>query len=107
MSNWYYLKNRKPVPYDCELMTEPKKWAKLNNKHFNEHTRMIRKTYFSNCHVSTVFLGLDHNYLDGKPILFETMIFGVDNDSYQTRCSTHREALKMHWQAVNEVKGIR
>lgn len=33
-------------------------------------------------HVSTVFLGIDHNfYGDGPPLLFETMVFGGENPS--------------------------
>ncbi|MET2951230.1 hypothetical protein ABXV18_24420 [Vibrio owensii] len=36
--------------------------------------------------LSTVFLGLDHNYTSsGKPILFETMIFGGQRDEEQWR----------------------
>lgn len=51
--------------------------------------------------VSTVFLGLDHRFGgNGPPILFETMIFGDIEDSYQTRCSTWEQAEEMHRVAV-------
>jgi hypothetical protein len=51
--------------------------------------------------VSTIFLGLDHNFSgEGDPILFETMIFGDLEDAYQTRCSTWAEAERMHQKAV-------
>jgi hypothetical protein len=47
--------------------------------------------------VSTVFLGLDHNFGFGrKPLLFETMIFGGKHDQYQERYSTYKEAEKGH-----------
>jgi hypothetical protein len=55
--------------------------------------------------VSTVFLGIDHNFFDeGPPLLFETMIFGIDDDSYQTRCSTYDQAVKMHEKALKHVE---
>ena len=53
-----------------------------------------------NANVSTVFLGLNHQWGDGPPLLFETMIFGSDLDGYQERYSTWDEAVKGHDQAV-------
>jgi hypothetical protein len=50
--------------------------------------------------VSTVFIGLDHNFGSGKPMLFETMIFDGGEDDYQTRCATWDEAEAMHANAV-------
>lgn len=91
----YVLKYRKPVPCDDLL-----KWGRWIG-----HTRRhVRHTIIGNTRISTVFLGLDHSFTDeALPILFETMIF-PDRDDYQTRCSTWREALKMHWDAVREVE---
>lgn len=57
--------------------------------------------------VSTVFLGLDHNYSDeGPPILFETMIFCGDKTlhEYQERYATWKEAEVGHQLAVGLVK---
>jgi hypothetical protein len=53
--------------------------------------------------VSTVFLGLDHNFsAHGKPVLWETMILGGPLDQYQQRYSSaaaahagHREACRL------------
>lgn len=53
--------------------------------------------------VSTVFLGLDHQFGKGKPILFETMIFGGKRNGEQERYSTKREALKGHKRIVKEL----
>ena len=51
--------------------------------------------------VSTVFLGLDHSFGESRePKLFETMIFGMDDDSYQVRSSTWELALEEHEKAV-------
>ena len=52
-------------------------------------------------HISTVFLGLDHNFTDrGPPILFETMIFDGNEDSFQRRYSTWDQAEHGHRVAV-------
>lgn len=50
--------------------------------------------------VSTVFLGTDHNFEGGTPILWETMIFGGPEDQYQKRYATREEALIGHAKAV-------
>jgi hypothetical protein len=56
--------------------------------------------------VSTVFLGLDHNFgLTGPPILFETMIFGGEHHEYQERYATRDEAFKGHKKALALAKG--
>lgn len=54
--------------------------------------------------VSTVFLGLDHNFGDGPPLLFETMIFGGPHADFQARCSTWSEAEKQHADALRMAK---
>lgn len=55
--------------------------------------------------VSTVFLGLDHQFGDGPPILFETMIFGGAHDQFQRRYYTWAEAVNGHAYALNLAKG--
>ena len=55
--------------------------------------------------VSTVFLGVDHNFSDtGDPILFETMVFGDKLDGEMDRCCTYEAALKMHELMCERVK---
>lgn len=56
--------------------------------------------------VSTVFLGLDHNFIgDGPPILWETMIFGGRRDGYQRRYSSLYAAIEGHKEALRLAKG--
>lgn len=57
--------------------------------------------------VSTIFLGLDHNYgfgNDARPTLFETMVFGErlgeELHEAQWRCATWDEAVAQHRAAV-------
>ena len=53
--------------------------------------------------VSTVFLGLDHSFGFGKPLLFETMIFEGKHSGYQERYTTWEEAERGHKRALKLV----
>lgn len=53
--------------------------------------------------ISTIFLAINHQYGDGPPILFETMIFGGIWREYQERYSTYDKAMKGHARAVRLV----
>ncbi len=57
--------------------------------------------------VSTVFIGVDHNYFaDGPPLIFETMIFGGPPavDQWQCRYSTEEQARAGHETAVGALR---
>lgn len=55
--------------------------------------------------VSTVFLGLDHAWGKGPPLIFETMVFGPDGDGGEyRRCSTWAQAVSQHDDAVSKWK---
>lgn len=58
-------------------------------------------------YVSTVFLGLDHNYSGGgPPVLWETMIFGGVLNEAQWRYRSKLEALRGHQAAVDLVIAV-
>lgn len=68
---------------------------------FEESDRKVARTHINDIQISTVWLGLDHNYgANGPPLIFETMIFGGPYDEYQARYSTEKEALAGHVKAV-------
>lgn len=46
--------------------------------------------------ISTVFIGLDHQWGDGPPLIFETMIFGGSENYSMDRYSTWDEAEAGH-----------
>ncbi|KKL54171.1 hypothetical protein LCGC14_2268060 [marine sediment metagenome] len=50
--------------------------------------------------VSTVWTGLDRRFLDGPPLIFETMIFGGPHDQYCDRYSNEEAALDGHKRTV-------
>ena len=57
--------------------------------------------------VSTVFLALDHNFGDGPPILWETMIFGIcGKECFCERYSSKAEALAGHARAVKYAESL-
>ena len=55
--------------------------------------------------VSTVWLGLDHNFGEGEPLIFETMVFSSEGDFSDVdveRYSTLEEAQKGHKEMVKK-----
>jgi hypothetical protein len=56
--------------------------------------------------ISTVFLGLDHNWDGGPPLIFETMCFGGPPpvDQWQTRYSTEEQARAGHQKVVDALR---
>ncbi len=81
-----------PIPCDDTLT-----WARW----FESASRVVRQDSVRlpsgvTVTVSTVFLGLDHSFGHGDPILWETMIFGGDHDGYQQRYSTYKDAFAGH-----------
>ncbi len=96
MSERYILEGKKAVP--CDLMT----WA---NSYEKPELRRVADTHIGESRVSTVFLGLDHNFGNGAPLLFETMVFGGPLDQEMERYTFWEEAEKGHAVMVERVKG--
>jgi hypothetical protein len=70
-----------------------------------EGPRHVGKDEVGEVRVSTVFLGLDHSFSGGPPLLFETMVFGGEHDQAQWRYTTWQEAEIGHAQVLAKVKG--
>jgi hypothetical protein len=113
----YILVGQTAVP--CEELMEWAEW-------FETADRRVFETFVGAYRVSTVFLGLDHSFGHGPPVLFETMIFlntpemerrpgedlmeyarrtgeaseGDELHNYQTRAETWLEAETEHEIAV-------
>ena len=111
MNGQYILIGQTPVP--CEDLLE---WA----KEFEGMDRRVRLTRVGPYHVSTVFLGPDHSFGSGPPLLFETMVWipadydtefmgkkwhhGREWTDIQDRCSTWSEAEDQHQRIVDDLK---
>ena len=92
MTDKYTLDGQKPV--ECPDLMKWGTWMETAE-------RRVAKTVISDeVNVSTVFLGLDHSFGEGSPLLFETMIFGGEHDQYQDRYETWEQAEAGHEKAV-------
>jgi|SRR3990167_1170054 len=84
-------------------LTEWGKWFQTARK-----KRIVKQvTLLNGYYLSTVFLGLDHSFGRGKPLLFETMVFiSKDNLDEQDRAryTTWKEAEKGHAEMVKKWK---
>ncbi|MHA1592413.1 MAG: hypothetical protein ACTSUP_08080 [Candidatus Heimdallarchaeaceae archaeon] len=88
MNDKYILEGRNAV-----LCSDLMKWGKW----FETANRHVAKTQINDMvKVSTVFLGLNHNFGAGLPILFETMVFGGEFDEEMERYSTWEQAERGH-----------
>lgn len=87
MIGMYILKDKIPVRVD-----DTTDWA----KQFEAMDRRVAEDVIGGVRISTVFLGMDHSFWGGTPILFETMVFGGENDGYQERYCTWEQAEQGH-----------
>ena len=97
MADHYKLVGKEAVP--CELM----EWATT----FSETDRHVALTMVGDVKISTVFLGLNHAYGNGDPLLFETMVFGGPLDQEMNRYTTWEEAELGHTVMVKAVEEAR
>ncbi len=88
LRKFYILKDKKPV-----LATDFIEYALWMD---DDKNRIVEKTEIGNILVSTVFLGIDHSWGGGSPVLFETMIFGGEYDEHQQRYCSWEAAEKGH-----------
>jgi len=101
MSNNYILIGKSPKQVFNLI-----EWAEK----FQNSKRTVQRDLIRGVEVSTVFLGIDHNFSsmfnpesDARPILFETMVFGGKHDGYQKRYCTWDEAEEGHQLALKMV----
>lgn len=66
--------------------------------------RTVAKTDVGEVHVSTVWLGIDHQFGQGPPIIFETMVFGGPLNEEQDRYPTEAADIAGHDQMVERVR---
>lgn len=100
MSDYYYLEGHNVVQAKDVI-----EWAKK----FEILNRKVAMTEIGHLVVSTVFLGLDHNYVGGPPLLFETMVYDNLQNEWlpdQERYSTWEEAEKGHEAMVQKYQEL-
>lgn len=80
-----------------------RQWSAWRMEHPDTH---VDDTTIGDIRISTVFLSIDHSMGRGPAVLFETMIFGADEDGdrYQVRYHTWNQAVAGHAEAVEFVR---
>jgi len=105
---YWILKDGQPVPEPDVI-----KWAEWMKVADRKVAKTDMTTALGRFHVSTIFLGFNHNFVDdGPPILFETAVFdrtgGVNFRPIEMRrYATLDEALAGHEEVVGEVARLK
>ena len=95
MIDKYILKGQEAIP--CPDMLNWDQW-------FEKADRIVAKDTVGDSDVSTIFLGLDHSFGEGPPLLFETMVFGGMLSDAMDRYSTWDDAVDGHNAMVERVR---
>jgi len=98
MMDEYILKDGVPVK-EPDIM----KWA-MWFENSNSDRRVAKTELDNDVTVSTVFLAIDHSFMGGPPLLYETMVFEGELDGEMERYSTLEEAQCGHDAMVKRVK---
>ena len=99
-TNDKFILDNNGEPVACDDLDHWAKW-------FEKADRKVAKSYVGTALIYTVFLGLNHNYGEGDPILWETLIIGGPLDNEMDRCCGSREqAEAMHALMVAKVKAV-
>jgi hypothetical protein len=95
----YYILDKDGNPRPCPDLTEWALW-------FERADRKVARDELPDGHVvSTVFLGLDHNFTRrGPPILYETLVFNDYGEIAGERYATREEALEGHQAQLAELR---
>lgn len=91
----YFLNDDKTYR-PCDVI----EWG-MQFEHMNRH---VGDDLVDGNRVSTVWLGTDHNYFGGEPLLLETMVFRGREDIYMRRYTTWEQAVEGHKKAVQWVR---
>lgn len=98
MADYYILEGKTPVP--CDDREKWELWLRTADRTVRQET--VGLTPDGEVNVRTVFVGLDHSFGGGPPLVFESMIFGGPLDQEQSRCSTWEGAEEMHERMVEK-----
>lgn len=97
----YILDERGEPVQEKDLFT----WAEWLEK--SREQRIVRQEWVGEWQVSTVFLGLNHRWGEGPPILWETMVFNGPHNGEMTRCAGGREqAEAMHHDMLERMQAM-
>jgi hypothetical protein len=101
MNVFYYL-NDDHTTRPCDVV----EWAEQLTHMMITNNKNLKEDTVNGKWISTIWLGIDHNYLGGLPLIFETMVFNDGDlhlDEYCDRYSTWDEAIEGHQKAIQWV----
>jgi len=104
-TKWYKLdENNQPIP--CENHSEYFAWHQTipKEKATGIGLQLAKTQVTEDVSVSTVFLGTNHTYDCGPPELWETMVFGGEQDESCYRYRSHDDAIQGHHRIVEQVR---
>ena len=104
-SEWYDLNEQGevvPIPGGFDGMLAELKAGKRKDGYAARAFHLVETV--GDTRVSTVFLGLDHRFEDGPPVVFETMCFGGSLEGNEERYSTKAEAEAGHARWVQKAR---
>lgn len=87
MTDKYILEKQMPVP--CSDLLKWGRWMQKSDRH-------VAYMEINGVRISTIFLGLDHSFGNGDPVLFETAVFGGPLDHEMERYFTWKQAVAGH-----------
>lgn len=99
MSDMYILLSDKKTPILTDDLLEWGRWMEKRD-------RVVAVSEWDGVKVSTVFLGLDHNFWGGgPPILWETLVFEGEYDGDMECYTSYDDALEGHKAMCTKVFG--
>lgn len=92
---WNYVLDERGEPQRCEDTLTWARWLESADRH-------VASTEVGRLWVSTVFLGIDHNFFDeGPPILWETMVFDLQAMKQRFSMPWYRRAWRRVWKELS------
>jgi len=92
---YYILRGHEPVEVATTL-----EWGRFMEQ---SELRIVAQDRVGRYLVSTVFLGMDHNWGEGPPLFFETMVFTNTEGNDCWRFSTWEQAEEWHHAVVRRL----
>ena len=96
-----YILDENDQPVEIFNILRWAQWMADNSAYYRVNTEIRH-----GINVSTFFLGIDHGGIEGtgRPILWETVVFGGIENGYRELYHTKDEAIAGHKQAVEMVR---
>ena len=99
--------NREPGSGYYDRQGEPLTFRQWGMLHSLMEYKAVAQTTVGHYWISTVWLGLDHSFGEGPPVIFETMVFrSEESDLECQRYATEAEAIAGHLRMVRQVKAL-